>query len=124
MLTRTKVAIAGVAVAAAALAGTGIAVASGGDAEPDHAMTGAQLERASQVALTETGGGRVTDSEVGDEESRYEIEVTKDDGTQVDVQLDADFHVVDSSVDKPEGNEGNDAGESDAPESNDAQTGR
>ena len=123
MLTKTKVAIAGAALAAAALAGTGIAVAGGGDSEPDRSLTGAQLEHASRVALAETGGGRVTDSEVGDEESLYEIEVTLDDGSQVDVQLDDNFDVVSSSADRPDGNEADEGNESDAPGSNDAQTG-
>jgi hypothetical protein len=40
-------------------------------------------------------------TEVGDEESYYEVEVTLDDGTQVDVQLDADFQVVGSEADGP-----------------------
>ena len=40
------------------------------------------------------GGGKVTETEVGDEDSYYEVEVTLDDGTQVDVQLDEDFKVV------------------------------
>ena len=43
---------------------------------------------------THTGGGKVTETEVGDEESAYEVEVTRDDGSQVDVQLDRDFKVV------------------------------
>lgn len=38
--------------------------------------------------------GTVTDTEVGDEESHYEIEVTLEDGRQVDVQLTEDFEVV------------------------------
>lgn len=59
----------------------------------------AALEKASANALgwleTEKGlSGRVTDTEVGDEESYYEIEVTLDDGRQVDVQLDEWFDVV------------------------------
>ena len=41
-------------------------------------------------------------TEVGDEESYYEVEVTLDDGTQVDVQLDRDFQVVGSSADLEE----------------------
>ena len=36
----------------------------------------------------------MTESEVGDEESYYEVEVTLDDGSQVDVQLDENFNVV------------------------------
>ena len=36
----------------------------------------------------------MTETEVGDEESLYEVEVTLDNGDQVDVQLDEDFAVV------------------------------
>jgi hypothetical protein len=36
---------------------------------------------------------------VGDEESYYEVEVTLDNGDQVDVQLDKDFTVVGSETD-------------------------
>lgn len=57
------------------------------------------LARASEAALSwlesEHGAsGEVSDTEVGDEESYYEIEVTLEDGRQVDVQLDEDFNVV------------------------------
>ena len=38
--------------------------------------------------VTHTGEGKVTETEVGDEESYYEVEITLDDGSQVDVQLD------------------------------------
>jgi hypothetical protein len=41
----------------------------------------------------------VTETEVGDEESYYEVEVTLDDGSQVDVQLDENVNVVGSSAD-------------------------
>jgi uncharacterized membrane protein YkoI len=61
---------------------------------PDQPIVGTDLERASKVALDYMGGGRVTGTEIGDEESYYEIEVTGDDGTQVDVQLDKSFDVV------------------------------
>ncbi len=62
----------------------------------DAPITGADLEQTSAAALARTGGGRVTETEVGDEESRYEVEVTVDDGSQVDVQLDERFEVVGS----------------------------
>jgi uncharacterized membrane protein YkoI len=52
------------------------------------------LEKAKAVALAHTGGGRVTETEVGDEESLYEVEVTLPDGSRVDVQLDEGFTVV------------------------------
>jgi uncharacterized membrane protein YkoI len=61
---------------------------------PDTPITGRDLDRASQVALAFLGHGRVTETEVGDEESYYEVEVTLDDGRQVDVQLDESFKVV------------------------------
>ena len=67
--------------------------------EVDTPISGGDLERASAAALAATGGGRVTETEIGDEESYYEVEVTLDDGSQVDVQLDEGFHVVGSEDD-------------------------
>lgn len=63
------------------------------------AITGAALEQASTVALAYTGEGRVTETEAGDEESYYEVEVTLDNGREVDVQLDENFNVVGSEAD-------------------------
>jgi len=77
---------------------TGAAASGGGD-DTEAPITGTDLQRAVDVALQHTGGGRVTDTEVGDEESYYEVEVTLTDGRQVDVQLDSDFAVVSSSAD-------------------------
>src|SRR4029078_6238867 len=65
-----------------------------------RATTAQALHRAPAVALAETGGGRVTGSEIHDEESYYEVEVTRDDGSQVDVQLDENFAIVGSTTDK------------------------
>jgi hypothetical protein len=83
-------------------AGAGIAAAGGGDSDstegPDTPISGDALQRASDAALAETGGGRVTETEVDDEESYYEVEVTLDNGDQVDVQLDEDFTVVGSKT--------------------------
>ena len=69
------------------------------DNATDTPITGAALDQASGAALEHTGEGRVTGTEVGDEESNYEIEVTLDDGDQVDVQLDENFDVVSSEND-------------------------
>lgn len=105
MQKKTKIGIAVAGVAAVAVAGgAGIAVAGGGD-DSEARITGPALDQASAAALEETGGGRVTGTEVGDEESYYEVEVTLDDGSQVDVQLDRTFHVVSSSEDH-EGDDG------------------
>jgi uncharacterized membrane protein YkoI len=73
------------------------AVAQQGD--DDKPITGPALEQATKAALDYTGGGRVTGTEVGDEESYYEVEVTLDDGSQVDVQLDESFNVVSQTAD-------------------------
>jgi len=100
------------AVGAAALAlaivgtGAGITVATGGDDETP--ITGSALEEASQAALEHTGGGRVTGTEVGDEESYYEVEVTLDGGSQVDVQLDEGFNVVGDEADGADDEGGSD----------------
>jgi uncharacterized membrane protein YkoI len=87
-----------------AVAGLAVANAGSGDDGPeddgaDTAISGDALQRASDAALASTGGGRVTGSEVDDEESKYEIEVTLDNGDQVDVQLDEGFYVVGSEND-------------------------
>jgi uncharacterized membrane protein YkoI len=92
--------IAGVAVAA--LAGGGAAIAAGGgggDDGADKAITGTALDKASAVALQSTGGGKVTGTEIRDEEGYYEVEVTRADGSQVDVHLDRGFHVIGSKAD-------------------------
>jgi len=76
---------------------SGIAYATGDDSEEQ--ATGPGVEKAKSTALDYTNGGRVTGSEVGDEEGYYEIEVTRDDGSQVDVHLDRNFNVLDTKAD-------------------------
>jgi uncharacterized membrane protein YkoI len=98
-----KILITAGAVVVLGAAGAGIAAASGGGSDstegPDTAISGDALQQASGAALAETGGGRVTGTEVNDEESYYEVEVTLDNGDQVDVQLDENFTVVGSKTD-------------------------
>ena len=74
-----------------------VRAATSGDG--DTPITGTDLARASSAALATTSQGRVTGTEVGDEDSYYEVEVTLDDGSQVDVQLDTNFHVVKTMTD-------------------------
>jgi uncharacterized membrane protein YkoI len=75
--------------------GVSYAIAQGGDDDgTQRPIAPTDIDRASAAALAATGGGRVTETEVGDEESYYEVEVTLDDGSQVDVQLDREFDVV------------------------------
>jgi uncharacterized membrane protein YkoI len=98
--------IAGAAVVALGAGGTAIAGSAGsddnsgtGDDGEGKAITGPALKKASAVALDEVGGGTVTATELQDEEGYYEIEVKRDDGSQVDVHLDSHFNVLDSSGD-------------------------
>ncbi len=100
MVNTTKVLLVSALVAVGVVAGTGAAIASGDDTE--EPITGDALTQASEVALAHTGGGTVTETEVGDEESYYEVEVTMDDGRQIDVQLDEAFNVVGDEVDTEE----------------------
>jgi hypothetical protein len=106
MQRRTTVILIAGGLAAAAAAGTGVAVAVGGGDDSEPPITGDELQQASDAALAHTGGGRVTETEVGDAESYYAVEVTLDDGSQVDVQLDEDFNVVGSEADAEDEDEG------------------
>jgi hypothetical protein len=103
--------ITGTVIAAVAVGGVAIAGAAGGDDDRgERPIAGNALDRATAAALDHTGGGRVTETEAGDEESYYEVEVTRADGSQFDVQLDRDFEVVGSEGDDDRG------GEDDGPE--------
>jgi uncharacterized membrane protein YkoI len=103
---RRVVAVVVVILAVAAIS-AGIAVGAGGR-DDEKPIDGPALARASAAALAHTGEGRVTDTEVGDEEGFYEVEVTLPDGSQVDVHLDESFAVLgdesDDEADEPDGN--------------------
>ena len=100
-MTRKKAGIFAAAAAVVVVAGAGAAVAAGAndDDATDKPIPNAAIAQAKKAALAETGGGRVTETEVNDEESKYEVEVTLGDGRQVDVQLDEDFNVVGTESD-------------------------
>ena len=97
MATNLKTLLIAAAVAMLLLVGAGVAYATGGDSEGQ--ATGPGVEKAKSAALDYTNGGRVTGTEVGDEEGYYEVEVTRDDGSQVDVHLDRNFNVLDTKAD-------------------------
>ena len=92
--------------AALVVGGAAIAGASGDDdaGEDERAITGSALDRAKTAALDHTGGGKVTGTEVDDEEGKYEVEVTTSDGS-VDVHLNEDFQVLSEVGDKDDGSE-------------------
>jgi hypothetical protein len=101
-----KVAVVAALVVGLGAVGGGAALAAGGDDDATETpITGADLQKASAAALAHTGQGKVTATEVGDEESYYEVEVTLDNGSQVDVQLDKSFNVVGSEGDRDESGE-------------------
>jgi len=97
METKKKIAIGAATVLAAGAGAAGIAVAGGGD-DIEVPIKGSALDQASEAALDETGEGTVTETETGDEESYFEVEVTLDNGDEVDVQLNRDFDVVSSET--------------------------
>jgi uncharacterized membrane protein YkoI len=99
------------AIAALGVGGAAVATAAGGggdDDSSDKAISGSALGKAKAAALAHTGGGKVTGTEVGDEESYYEVEVTRGDGSQVDVQLDRGFDVVGQDGDSEDEGSGED----------------
>jgi uncharacterized membrane protein YkoI len=101
------------AITVLAISGAAIAGTTGGDDDgSEQAITGQALDRASAAALEHTGGGEVTETEAGDEEGAYEVEVTLDDGSQVDVHLDKGFNVISQADDGNEGGE-DDSGDKD-----------
>ena len=108
MQRRAKLAIGIAAAALVSAVGAGVAIASSDDDATERSITGSALEQASAAALEHTGEGTVSETEVGDEESYYEVEVTLEDGSQVDVQLDRDFNVVSSSSDDDNADEDDD----------------
>lgn len=98
-------------VAGLLLAGAGVAYATGSGENSSAQAGGANIEKAKSVALGQVNG-KVTDTEVGDEEGYYEVEITRDDGSQVDVHLDKDFNVLGTPADH-EGHENEDAPDDD-----------
>jgi hypothetical protein len=88
-------------VAATALAFGGMAMAqgSGTSDDRDEQLAGAQADRARAAAIDALGAGKSTAVE-RDSDNAYEVEVTKPDGSTVDVELNRSFDVVE--VDGPE----------------------
>ena len=91
--------VGGAVVLSAVVIGTAVATGAADDDATERPIPADVRDRAERAALAETGGGTVTGTEVDDEESKYEVEVTLPDGSQVDVQLDEDFGVVGTESD-------------------------
>ena len=104
MKRRTRLASIGALATGIVLTGSGLALASSDNgADPNESeipISGPSLDKASAAALDHTGEGTVTGTEINDEESYYEVEVTLDNGSQVDVQLDEQFQLVAAAPDR------------------------
>jgi len=112
------------AAAALALGGTAIAYATtdgfeaddrGGSAQESETaeqLTGADLEKATEAALAEAGGGEVTEAEREDDgDAAYEVDVRLDSGKSVEVSLDENFDAV--SVQDDDADDADEANETD-----------
>jgi hypothetical protein len=89
---RRVILVVGAVVATGALAWGAVAYATG---ESEQKATGPKADRASAAALDATGGGTATSVELdGEHGATWEVEVTKLDGSRVDVSVDANFKVV------------------------------
>ncbi|MCU1447538.1 hypothetical protein [Cryobacterium sp.] len=81
------------------LGAAGVAVADPFDGNDNDRLTRTTLDRASSAALDEVGSGTVTDAEASDDlDHAYEVEVTLENGDDVDVELDESFGVVRSDA--------------------------
>jgi hypothetical protein len=108
MKRRTRWIAGGVVALAVVGGGTAFAVAGSGDDKP---LTGSALEQATAAALEHTGGGTVVETEVGDDGAAYGVEVRLDDGSVVEVSLDASFQVIGRDVDDDGAGDADGAGE-------------
>lgn len=107
MTRKRKLTIGAGLVALAGLAAGSGALASGGEGSE----TGAGADRARAAALAHLGGGEAGSVERDSEDGAvWEVEVTRTDGTTVDVRLAADYSVVAVEGDSDEAGEDADDG--------------
>src|SRR5215210_230291 len=94
-MTRHKIGAAVVVLALGAGAVGAAAALGGGDDDAGERVTGPAADRAERAALARFPGARVTSVERdGDGAARWEAEVTRADGSTVDVALDRDYRIV------------------------------
>jgi uncharacterized membrane protein YkoI len=107
MRRRVVLAAVGAGTVLAVTAG-GVAVATDGDDGPaSHQYTQEQADAATKAALAATGGGTANSVESDTENgATYEVEVTRTDGTTVDVRLDENYQVVVIEGDDESGDSG------------------
>jgi uncharacterized membrane protein YkoI len=76
-------------------------------ADSEERLTGPDAQKAKSAAIAVVGGGTLTEVERDDGDDGYgtsggvyEVEVTRDDGSQVEVHLDGDYNVVGQEADE------------------------
>ena len=107
MRTRRMKIVAGIAVATAVALGGAALAGAGGAFDDETPLKGGELAKASAAALEETGGGTVNATERDSEKgATFEVEVTKPDGSTVDVRLDASYGVVAIDSDSEQADDG------------------
>ena len=80
-------------------------------ADSEKRPTGLDAQKAKSAAIAAVGGGTLTDLERDDGDDGYgtsgvyEVEVKRDDGTQVEVHLDGDYDVVGQEADEDRPND-------------------
>lgn len=86
---------------AVALAAVGGFAFIGDDDGSEVPITGDELVQATEAALAVYPDGTVSETEKGDEEGAYEVEVTLPDGSQIDVHFDENFTLLSTEADGP-----------------------
>jgi uncharacterized membrane protein YkoI len=69
------------------------------DVDDDQELTGSIRDQVVAAALKATGGGTVTDTEMGDDGAAYGVEVLLSDGREVEVNLDRNLNVIGQETD-------------------------
>jgi hypothetical protein len=95
-------------------AGISIAVATGA-IDDDQPITGPALAKCTAAALAENPGGRVTETEVGDDGAAYGVEIRLDDGSEVEVNLDENCQVIGQHADDDGPNDDDGPSDDDGP---------
>jgi uncharacterized membrane protein YkoI len=77
-------------------------------ADSEERLTGPEAQKAKSAAIAAVGGGTLTEVERDDgygTSGIYEVEVKRDDGTQVEVHLDGNYDVVGQEADEDGAND-------------------
>jgi hypothetical protein len=83
------------------LAGTGGALATVAEAagDDDRPISGEARDKCIAAALAEHPGGTVTETEADDDGAAYEVEIRREDGSQVEVNLNKNCQVIGQEAD-------------------------